>query len=57
MGRPYNREGARVSGANPTEQGLKRQGTGGFARRRLRVSGANPTEQGLKQDSGLNVGY
>ena len=37
-----------VSGANPTEQGLKRVRGERDSHSEDRVSGANPTEQGLK---------
>ena len=42
-----------VSGANPTEQGLKR-GEYDANTKTYSVSGANPTEQGLKPDYSCN---
>ena len=40
-----------VSGANPTEQGLKQSNGRDSRQTDRRVSGANPTEQGLKQEN------
>ena len=45
---------ATVSGDNPTEQGLKRNGVVDTDDRPMQVSGDNPTEQGLKR--GLALG-